>query len=141
MLLNSNFSSPNFLKRSQKIEYIILHFTEMPFKEAFARLCNESREVSAHYLIKENGKIFQLVKDENIACHVGKSSWHEKGKLNQNSIGIELSNLRNKEFTKNQMNLCIELCKDLTQNTIFQKKFYWLVGCSARKKNRSGNIP
>ena len=56
MLLNSNFSSPNFLKRTQKIEYVILHFTEMPFKEAIARLCDKASEVSAHYLIKENEK-------------------------------------------------------------------------------------
>lgn len=115
MLLNNNFSSPNFLKRTQKIEYVILHFTEMPFKEAFARLCDKASEVSAHYLIKENGEIFQLVKDENVAWHAGKSSWHKKDRLNQNSIGIELDNLGNKEFTKDQMDSCIELCKDLAE--------------------------
>ena len=113
MLVNSNFSSPNFSKRTKQIEYGILHFTEMPFKEALARLCDKASEVSAHYLIKENGEIFQLVQDENIAWHAGKSSWHGKERLNQNSIGIELDNLGNKEFNKDQMNSCIKLCKDL----------------------------
>ena len=84
MLLNSNFSSPNFLKRTKQIEYVILHFTEMPFREALAKLCDKASEVSAHYLIKENGEIFQLVKDENVAWHSGRSSWHKKDRLNQN---------------------------------------------------------
>lgn len=114
MFLNTNFSSPNFSARIKPIEYIILHFTEMSFEGALARLCDKNSEVSAHYLIKENGEIFQLVQEKNIAWHAGKSSWHGKEKLNQNSIGIELDNLGNKAFSKAQMDSCIELCKALS---------------------------
>ena len=114
MLVNTNFSSPNFSERTALIEYVILHFTEMLFEDALTRLCSKEHEVSAHYIIKEDGEIFQLVDDKNIAWHSGKSSCHEKNKLNQNSIGIELDNLGNKAFSKAQMNSCIELCKVLS---------------------------
>ncbi|MDP5110480.1 MAG: N-acetylmuramoyl-L-alanine amidase [Rickettsiaceae bacterium] len=114
MLVNTNFSSPNFSERTAPIEYVILHFTEMLFEDALTRLCAKEHEVSAHYIIKEDGEIFQLVDDKNLAWHAGESSWHGKGKLNQNSIGIELDNLGNKTFSKAQMNSCIELCKTLS---------------------------
>jgi len=122
MLVNTNFSSPNFAERTAPIEYVILHFTEMLFEDALARLCSKEHEVSAHYIIKEDGKIFQLVEDKNIAWHAGISSWHEKDKLNQNSIGIELDNLGNKAFSKAQMNSCIELCKTLSTRYNIPKK-------------------
>jgi len=114
MLINKNFLSPNFSERTEQIEYVILHFTELPFREAITKLCDKASEVSSHYLIKENGEIFQLVEDKNIAWHAGKSSWHGKEKLNQNSVGIELDNLGNKEFSKKQMNSCVKLCKELS---------------------------
>ena len=115
VIINSNFSSPCFSKRTEQIEYVVLHFTEMQFKEALTKLCNKTSEVSAHYLIKENGEVFQLVKDKNIAWHAGKSSWHNKDKLNQRSIGIELDNLGDKEYSKDQIVSCIKLCKDLAE--------------------------
>lgn len=115
MLVNTNFSSPNFLERTTQIEYVILHFTEMLFEDALTRLCSKEDEVSAHYIIKEDGEIFQLVDDKNTAWHAGKSSWYGKEKLNQNSIGIELDNLGNQTFSKAQMNSCIELCKALSK--------------------------
>lgn len=114
MLVNTNFSSPNFAERTAPIEYVILHFTEMLFEDALNRLCSREFELSAHYIIKEDGEIFQLVDDKNIAWHAGKSSWHGKEKLNQNSIGIELDNLGNQAFSKAQMTSCIELCKALS---------------------------
>jgi N-acetylmuramoyl-L-alanine amidase len=115
MLINNKFASPNFSKRSKLIEYAILHFTEMPFEGSLARLCDKAYEVSAHYLIKEDGEMFQLVDDKNVAWHAGVSSWCGQDKLNQNSIGIELDNLGDREFSKVQMNSCIELCKILAK--------------------------
>jgi N-acetylmuramoyl-L-alanine amidase len=73
MLINNKFESPNFSKRSNLIQYVILHFTEMLFEESLNRLCDSAYEVSAHYLIKEDGEIFQLVQDENVAWHAGVS--------------------------------------------------------------------
>jgi N-acetylmuramoyl-L-alanine amidase len=115
MIINDNFFSPNFDPRTEKIQYVILHFTEMLFQEALERLCDEKSKISAHYLIKEDGKIFQIVEDQNVAWHAGKSFWMGKEKLNESSIGIELDNLGNKEFSQQQMNSCIELCKILSK--------------------------
>ena len=108
MHINNNFSSPNYSSRSQKLEYIMVHFTEMTFDDALERLIDPAVEVSAHYLIKEDGEIFQLVDDVNIACHAGKSS-----ALNQNTVGIEVDNLGDCAFQELQMQSCIKLSKFL----------------------------
>ena len=115
MLINDKFSSPNCAKRKELIKYVILHFTELAFKDALARLCDAESEVSAHYLIKESGEVFQLVEDQKVAWHAGVSSWHGKSRINQNSIGIELDNLGNREFSEVQMRSCIKLCSILAK--------------------------
>ena len=109
MLINHNFLSPNYNNRSQRLEYIIVHFTEMLFTDALEKLTDKASKVSAHYLIKEDGEIYQLVDDSNIAWHAGKSSWYGSESLNQNSIGIELDNLGNCEFKEDQILALIEL--------------------------------
>ena len=55
MLINHNFLSPNYNNRSQRLEYIIVHFTEMLFIDALEKLTDKVSKVSAHYLIKEDG--------------------------------------------------------------------------------------
>jgi len=114
MQINKDFSSPNHAPRTAAIEYIILHYTEMPFSEALSKLTDVSSQVSCHYLIREDGQIFQLVSDDLIAWHAGESSWKDSVKLNQNSIGIELDNLGKGPFTNNQMQACLQLCHYLT---------------------------
>ena len=115
MLINANFTSPNFTDRKKSIEYIIVHFTEVPFDLALNRLIDNESEVSSHYLIKEDGEIFQLVADDKIAWHAGKSFWKGQSALNQNSIGIELDNLGNNKFSREQINSCLTLSKVLVQ--------------------------
>ena len=113
MLLTHKFRSPNYAPRTKKIDYIIIHFTEMLFADALDRLTDASSGVSAHYLIKKDGEILQLVSDANIAWHAGISHWCGQEKLNQNSIGIELDNMGNEPFSKLQMRSCIELSASL----------------------------
>ena len=60
--------------------------------ESIKRLKNPKFKVSCHYLINRNGKIFQMVKEKNIAWHAGKSKWKKFNNLKVNSIGIELVN-------------------------------------------------
>ena len=71
--------SPNFNKkiRSKKsIKFVIIHYTGMQSEIAsIKRLKNPKFQVSCHYLINRAGKIIQMVKDENIAWHAGKSKW------------------------------------------------------------------
>ena len=88
--------SPNFSlpKRSaKKIKFIIIHYTGMKNENsAFKRLCSLSSKVSAHYFIKKNGEIINLVPDLYEAWHAGISKWKKFKSLNQYSIGIEIHN-------------------------------------------------
>lgn len=115
MNINNNFKSPNYADRILTIKYLIIHYTEMPFKDALQKLTSKDAGVSAHYLIKEDGEIFRLVNDDKIAWHAGVSSWYGQESLNSNSIGIELDNLGNCIFAEKQMQSCIELCKFLSK--------------------------
>jgi len=85
--------SPNLDARLKPPDMIILHYTGMPTgDEALARLRDPSAQVSAHYLIEEDGRIFTLVPEERRAWHAGLSFWKGERNLNGVSIGIELVN-------------------------------------------------
>ena len=101
-----NFGLP---KRSKKlIKFIIIHYTGMRNETAaIKKLCSKNSQVSAHYFIKNTGKILNLVPDLYEAWHAGKSSWKNFKSLNKHSIGIEINNPGHdhgyKEFTLNQI--------------------------------------
>ena len=113
--------SPNFNPRkrlSKEIKFIIFHYTGMKKEsEAINRLTNIQSEVSCHYLIKNNGEIIKIVPDLYIAWHAGKSSWKNYKSLNQNSIGIEITNPGHeygyKKFTQKQITSFLKLSKFL----------------------------
>ena len=88
--------SPNFgvVKRSpKKIKFIIIHYTGMSKElSAINRLCNVKSKVSAHYFVKKNGSVLNLVPPLYEAWHAGKSSWKKLKSLNKYSIGIEIQN-------------------------------------------------
>tara|TARA_B100001057_G_scaffold496180_1_gene596986 strand:- start:149 stop:880 length:732 start_codon:yes stop_codon:yes gene_type:complete len=118
--IKTNYS-PNFSlpKRSKKkIKFIIIHYTGMK-KESLAlqRLCDEKKNVSAHYFIKKNGEIINLVPDLYEAWHAGKSSWKKKEFLNKFSIGIEIQNQghehKYEKFSSNQIKSLKILLKKL----------------------------
>ena len=86
-----NFSTTKRLKKN--IKYIIIHYTGMKNElSALNRLTDYKSKVSAHYFIKKNGKILNLVPDLYEAWHAGKSSWKKDKSLNRYSIGIEIQN-------------------------------------------------
>ncbi len=87
--------SPNFNARalSAGVDYVVLHYTGMrTAQEALDRLCDPGSEVSAHYMIDEDGEIFRLVDEEKRAWHAGRSFWRGERDLNSVSIGIEIVN-------------------------------------------------
>ena len=107
----TRYYSINFdpLKRGKKeINFIIIHYTGMKKEsESLRRLCDPKSKVSAHYFIKNNGDILNLVPDLYKAWHAGKSNWKKLKLLNQYSIGIEISNPGHdhgyKDFSLNQI--------------------------------------
>ncbi len=87
--------SPNFGPRRDGIlpDLVVVHFTAMATAEAaLERLCDPAFEVSAHYLVAEDGRIWRLVSDDARAWHAGAGEWRGAGDLNSRSIGIELAN-------------------------------------------------
>ena len=84
---------------------------------AIRKLCDYKSEVSAHYFIKENGEIINLIPDLYIAWHAGKSKWKKTSFLNKLSIGIEIQNPGHdygyKKFSSKQMKSIKRLLKKL----------------------------
>ena len=113
--------SPNFDKRKRaknSIKSIIIHYTGMQSeRESIARLCNLKSKVSSHFVINQNGKVYRLVQDNQIAWHAGKSCWGKYKNLNKNSIGIELVNKGHQfgytNFKRKQISSLIKICKSL----------------------------
>ena len=87
--------SPNFNDRpdGEAINCIVLHYTDfLTLKESLDCLTDPLSKVSAHYLVDEDGTIYQLVADEKRAWHAGVSQWRGHNNVNNISIGIELQN-------------------------------------------------
>jgi N-acetylmuramoyl-L-alanine amidase len=113
--------SPNFNPKkriTKQIKFIIFHYTGMKKEsDAIIRLTDVQSEVSCHYLIKNNGNILTLVPDLYVAWHAGESSWKNYKSLNQNSIGIEITNPGHehsyKKFSKKQISSLLKLSKFL----------------------------
>ncbi len=125
-----NFYSPNFEKKkrsAKSIKMIIIHYTGMQSeRESIVRLCNPKSKVSSHFLIGQNGKVYQLVKNYQTAWHAGKSCWGKYKNLNKNSIGIELVNkghsLGYEKFKKKQLLSLEKICKILIKKYKVKKQ-------------------
>jgi len=113
--------SPNFSKKfrlKKDIKFVIFHYTGMQSQiESLNRLKNRRSKVSSHYFLGKDGEIIQLVKDNKVAWHAGKSKWKNFVNLNKFSIGIELQNKGHRfgyeNFPNSQIQSLIKLCKFL----------------------------
>lgn len=74
-------------------DMVVIHYTDMETAAAArARLCDPAAEVSAHYLIDQDGTVEQLVAEDRRAWHAGRSEWEGETDVNSRSIGVELAN-------------------------------------------------
>lgn len=108
--------SPNFKKYNKKVnEIIVLHHTAgASLHGDLAWMCNPESKVSAHYLLGRDGSIIQLVNDNDVAWHAGKSYYEGKDNVNLFSIGIELQgNTCLHKLTKFQYDSLVWLVKQL----------------------------
>ena len=96
-------------------------------RASIKRLVSLKHKVSCHYLISRAGKIFQMVEDNQVAWHAGKSKWGTIENLNINSIGIELVNNGHKfgyqKFSGRQINALIKLCINLKKKYKIKNRF------------------
>lgn len=101
-----DYPSPNHGPRRDdaRPDLIVIHYTAMTTcAEARARLCDPQAEVSAHWLIAEDGLVEALVAEEARAWHAGAGAWGGVGDVNSRSIGIELANCGDAPFPEPQI--------------------------------------
>lgn len=105
--------SPNFGDR--RPHYVILHHTTNDTAaQALATLTSPASQVSAHYLIGRDGRIFLLVDELKRAWHAGESYWGGNRDLNSASIGIELDNNGDEPFAEAQIEALIVLLAEVS---------------------------
>jgi len=127
MKLIHKFKSLNYDKRNnKKISFLILHYTALPsITDSIKYLCDKKNKVSCHYIISQNGKIYNLVDEKYRAWHAGQSAWLLEKDLNSASIGIELdfSTINNNnKFSKLLIESLISLLKYLKKKYKIDKK-------------------
>ncbi len=93
--------------KPRTIDTIVLHSSYNPDGDAYSVneivKIYEGYKVGAHYLIDRGGKIYQLIDDANISYHAGVSKMPDGRKdVNDFSIGIEMMNKKDTEFTAAQ---------------------------------------
>ena len=92
-LVHREVPSPNWNERKLPVTMVVLHYTGMETAQAaLDRLCDPAAEVSAHYMIDEDGTVTGLVDEDKRAWHAGESFWRGQTNINARSIGIEISN-------------------------------------------------
>lgn len=92
----------------------MLHYTAMASAgEALARLCDPASEVSAHYLIDDDGTVLRLVREDLRAWHAGAGRWGRVTDVNSRSIGIELQNAGQGPYAPVQMRALMRLLDDI----------------------------
>ena len=112
---NLNFSAG----RTQKIKYIVIHYTANDGDTAKNNVDYYAREIlkaSAHFFVDEN-EIWQSVKEADTAYHCGANVYIHKECRNSNSIGIELCSRQYKDgkyyFKEETLKRGAELVKQL----------------------------
>ena len=107
---------PSFSYDERRPSYVILHHTGSDEVEhALATLTTPAREVSAHYLVARDGRIWQLVDERARAWHAGEAYWAGITDINSISIGIELDNDGREAFADPQIAALIALLADVTR--------------------------
>jgi N-acetylmuramoyl-L-alanine amidase len=94
----------------RKPNFVILHHTAQNSSDQTLRTFTIARtQVSAHYVIGRDGKIFQMVNDYLRAQHAGVGRWGNDTDLNSSSIGIEIDNNGDEPYPDAQIKSLLEV--------------------------------
>ncbi|MBO0763476.1 MAG: N-acetylmuramoyl-L-alanine amidase [Hyphomicrobiaceae bacterium] len=112
--------SPNIEARRRGLSpsILLLHYTGLEsMAKAIDWLTREGSGVSCHYGIDMDGRITQMVAEENRAWHAGESVWAGETDINSVSIGVEIHNpghqLGYPDFPEAQMQAVELLSRDI----------------------------
>lgn len=105
-------STVNFNLR--KPNYVIIHHTAQKSVDATLKTFTTTKtQVSAHYLIGQDGKVTQLLNDYLRAWHGGIAKWGSITDINSVAIGIELDNDGSSPFSDAQINALLAVLQKL----------------------------
>lgn len=124
MIDTTTYQSPldRSTTRSGGIDMIVLHSTETRSLAETAQcfMSEKERNVSVHYVVDRDGKIYQFVPEDRSAFHAGKSHWRlvdgsEVSNINSRSIGIEFQRGPGETFTPAQIQAGLLLTQDIKE--------------------------
>lgn len=112
--------SPNHGPRPDgtPVDILLLHYTDMVRAEdAVDRLCDPAAQVSAHYVVAEDGQVWRLIDEQRRAWHAGVAWWDGAADINARSIGVEIANPGHshgyRRFPEAQMAAVESLCRGI----------------------------
>ncbi len=106
--VNFNLRKPNFI--------IIHHTAQDSLKQTLKTFTLAQTQVSAHYVIAQDGRVVHMLNDYLRAWHAGNSSWGRNTDINSASIGIELDNNGTQPFSEPQINSLLALLTKLKKD-------------------------
>lgn len=106
--VNFNLRKPNFI--------IIHHTAQDSLQQTIKTFTLASTQVSAHYVIGDDGRVIQMLNDYLRAWHGGAGSWGKNTDINSASIGIELDNNGTEVFSDAQINSLLALLTKLKKD-------------------------
>lgn len=100
--------STNFNLR--KPNYVVIHHTaQNSTEQTLKTFTTPKTQVSAHYVVGRDGKVYHMLSDYLRAWHGGNAKWGNTNDLNSTSIGIELDNNGYEPFADAQINSLLQV--------------------------------
>ncbi|WP_207432765.1 N-acetylmuramoyl-L-alanine amidase [Sabulibacter ruber] len=94
----------------RKPNYVVIHHTAQNSTEQTLKTFTTPRtQVSAHYVIGRDGKVYHMLSDYLRAWHGGAGKWGNTTDLNSTSIGIELDNNGSEPFAEAQISSLLQV--------------------------------
>lgn len=111
LLVIHSISLPPGVYGGPEIEALFTNQLDWDAHPYFAQIRN--MQVSSHFVIRRDGRLFQFVSCDQRAWHAGVSHYRGRDNCNDDSIGIELEGLEGETFDAAQYDTLSILCKEL----------------------------
>ena len=111
LIISNKYKSDQYDDQQIKIKFLVLHYTELDFKETIEYFQDKDRNVSSHYVVDLNGDVYNFVSEHHRSYHAGYSFWRGIKDINNQSIGIEIVNDGKSLYSYKQIDAVIILCQ------------------------------
>ena len=98
----------------RKPNYVVIHHTAQDSTaQTLKTFTLPSTQVSAHYVIGRDGRVYHMLNDYLRAWHGGAAKWGNTTDINSSSVGIELDNNGKEQFSEPQMTSLLHILAGL----------------------------